>query len=125
MTIRRIPILLAAASLAVAGYAAAQPYDSYGPNDDVVVTGPAPSGDREIKSEVVSYADLDIDAPAGVHTLLRRIRGAAQQVCSPEPIALELRDNADYRDCKDEAMDRAVDQLDAPLVSDTYHAGDW
>ncbi len=65
MHIRPIAILLATGSLAVAGYAAAQPYETYGPNDDVVVTGAAPSGDREVRSEVVSYADLNLDAPDG------------------------------------------------------------
>ncbi len=123
MLIRSFAVLAAAASLAVAGHASAQgAYDAPYGNDDIVVQGYAPS-DGEVKSEVVSYADLDLSAPAGTSTLLRRIRGAVRNVCSPEPIAVELRDGADYSACRQEAMDRALDQVDLPQVTDGYRAG--
>ncbi len=116
MLIRSISILVATASLALASHAIAQP--DYGP-DELTVTGIAPP-DVEVKSERVSYADLDLSGPAGARTLLLRIRGAAEQVCSPEAFIRDFRDSADYRDCKGEAMARAVDQVDLPLVADEY-----
>ena len=121
MLIRPISVLVATASLALAGHAMAQPdYAPAGP-DELTVTGVAPP-DVEVKSEFISYADLDLSGPAGAHTLLMRIRGAAEQVCSPEPFIRDFRDSEDYRDCKGEAMARAVDQVGAPLVTDGFRS---
>lgn len=121
MLIRPISILVATASLALAGHALAQ--SDYGPGpgpDELTVQGIARSPDVEVKSQLISYADLDLSGPAGAHTLLMRIRGAAEQVCSPEAFIRDFRDSEDYRDCKDEAMSRAVDQVDSPLVAGWY-----
>ena len=122
MLMRFLPVLLGAASLAVAGHAAAQPYDG-APDDELVVTGVAPA-DVGVRAERVSFADLDLSGPAGAHTLLMRIRGAAERVCSPQPSVLDIRDNADYRDCRYDSMARAVDQLDQPLVTEDYEDGE-
>ncbi len=121
MTMRALPLLLAALTLTAGGTAAAQPYGEPNSVDEVVVEG-FTAADREVKSEAVSYADLDLDGQAGVYTLLRRIERAARDVCSPEPSRLiELRDNADFQDCMAEARDQAVADIDAPLVQDIYH----
>ena len=131
MLTRSFAVLAAAASLAAAGHASAQgaydpaydrSYDRSYDSDDIVVEGYAPS-DATVKSEVVSYADLDLNAPAGAYTLLRRIRGAVRNVCSPEPITVDLRDGADYSACRQEAMERALGQVDLPQVTDGYRAG--
>ena len=108
MHIRPIAILLATGSLAVAGYAAAQPYETYGPNDDVVVTGAAPSGDREVRSEVVSYADLNLNTADGRAVLMARIQRAAEQVCGPEPDSRDLKPLMAFRRCMSQAVNTAV-----------------
>ncbi len=119
MIIRPISILIAAASLATAGYASAQPYSGPAGPNELTVTGVAPA-DIKVRSERVSYADLDLTGAAGARTLMLRIRGAASEVCTPDPFIRDLRDVADHRDCKEEAMSSAVEQLDSPLVSDEY-----
>jgi UrcA family protein len=125
---RPLPVLFAAASLTLAGYAHAQPYS--GPYYDrsydepsvgeLTVTPPARSG-VERRFTRVSFADLDLSGPEGAYTLLGRIRGAARQVCGPQPTTpVDLRDDADYRGCVQDAVVRAVDDVGAPAVEEMY-----
>ena len=118
MSIRVIPALAAVLSLAAAGQAFAQPYG----DDDLVVRAPyAGSDGREVHFKRVAFADLDLSSPAGGYTLLGRIRAAARDVCTPEP-SRNLADNADYEDCFEGAVSRAVYDVDAPSLSDAYGA---
>jgi UrcA family protein len=131
MSNRLIPVLAAAIGLAGAGASLAQPgpYGSaYGPSpaDEVVVAPPYLPPGAELRREAVSFADLDLGTRAGAYTLLMRIRGAARRVCSPEPSTpADLRDSADYHGCFDEAMGRAVADVDAPALSDLYGYGGY
>jgi UrcA family protein len=63
----------------------------------------------------VSFADLDINKPAGAETLLKRIERAADAVCgeAPDPVA---RDFAP-RQCRKDAVSRAVGRMNAPMLT--------
>jgi UrcA family protein len=130
MFIRLIPVLACAAGLAGAGACLAQPgaygnSDAYS-SDEVVVSPPYLPPGAELRHEPVGFADLDLGTRAGAYTLLMRIRGAAQRVCSPQPSTpADLRDSSDYRGCMDDAMAHAVADVDAPRLSDLYHYGGY
>jgi UrcA family protein len=135
---RSIPVLVAAACVAAAGYAAAQPYaDPYSGNgppardygydrgptvNELVITGHAPPG-AQVQSRRVYFGDLDLYQDSGAYTLLNRIHGAAVQVCSPQPTTPgDLRDMSDYQVCVADAVGRAVEDVGAPSVTGMYRA---
>lgn len=94
----------AAAAAALAAPALAQPAD--------MTTVTAPHG----RSIAVSVADLDLASTDGQRTLDRRLWRAARDVCS----FTRLRDLAEYRAegrCRDVAMARATNQLQAVLAN--------
>jgi UrcA family protein len=94
------PLAFAAALSALAGAAAhAQPVGLKGIAVDT-------AGDRLVQSETVSYADLDLSRAEGVKTLMRRIDGAAKDVCGPEPDIREWR--SPYQACVKSAVDQAL-----------------
>ena len=67
----------------------------------------------------VSFADLDINHPAGAAVLYQRIRAAAREVCRP----ISERDLAVAeltRSCVQDAIARAVTEVNAPKLSQ-YH----
>ena len=76
--------------------------------------GPDPSLQR-----TVSFADLDINHPAGAAVLYQRIRAAAREVCRPtserDLAVAEL-----ARACVQDAIVRAVNEVNAPQLSQ-YH----
>lgn len=115
MSIRMFAIACAAVGLAVTGGVALAQDDQ-----DLVVTGRAAPSDATVRSQVVSYRDLDISNYDGARTLLTRIDGAAKTVCRPDADIRNLGDNTDYRDCMYDAVSRAVSDVDAPTVSDLY-----
>ncbi len=123
MSIKLIAILAAATSLAAASQAGAQPADPNATSvNELMVTGRVGPG-TQMRARTVSYADLDLGAPSGAHALLVRINGAATQVCSPDPAPHgDLRDNADHRNCMNDAVARAVGDVDTPSLTDLYRA---
>lgn len=125
MSIRMISILAATASLAGAGMALAQT-DDYGPAPvgEIYVTPPYVPPGGSLHRELVSFADLDLNTAAGADTLMHRINGAVQRVCSPEPSTpADLKDTADHQRCMGEALERAVNDVDAPSLTDLYRYG--
>ena len=79
----------------------------------------APSND--VRTEVVGFADLDLTRPAGAHELYRRIEHAARDVCDPYASGRYVL-SMPYRDCKNQAIRRAVADVDAPLLTARYQA---
>ena len=65
----------------------------------------------------VSYADLDIKAPAGAHRLMQRIAKAAATVCGGGPDSRLYDDKLAFDHCRRDAYGRAVTQLDAAIVT--------
>lgn len=81
---------------------------------------PAKIAEADVSRESVRYDDLNLDNPAGVAVLLRRIRAAAGRVCGPEPDRADLARPAIYRDCVSHAQDGAIAALNRPLVTVAY-----
>ena len=72
-----------------------------------------------VEQRVVKYADLDITHPAGAEVLHRRIASAANRVCLLEfERYLELSQQG--RQCVSDAITRAVNDVNAPLLT-AYH----
>jgi UrcA family protein len=74
----------------------------------------------EPMSRSVSYADLNLDNEAGARAMLRRIRHAARDVCDDTWGRTSLRQRSYVRACVREAMERAVAELDRPVVTALY-----
>lgn len=63
-----------------------------------------------IESVRVSYADLDLSSSEGARTLYARLRNAAENVCDVYE-RQSVREMLDARDCRDHALDKAVQQV--------------
>src|SRR5262249_37940153 len=74
------------------------------------------------KQVTVSFADLNLDNPAGIQVLMGRIAAAARAVCGPQPTIRDLRQLGAYNDCVKDATDRAVASVGSPRVAETYRA---
>jgi UrcA family protein len=69
----------------------------------------------------VSYADLDLRDPAGAERLYKRLDQTARQVCGSPTLANSAIIAPGYKACVVEAVERAVAEVDSPLLS-AYHA---
>ena len=69
----------------------------------------------------VSFGDLDVTNPQGAATLYRRIKVAAETVCSPY-WATGFAARAEQYDCVRSAIADAVTTVDQPALSQVYSA---
>jgi UrcA family protein len=69
----------------------------------------------------VNYGDLDVGRPQDAAVLYRRIRAAAENVCSPHEIT-GLAAKMHLNTCINKAVSRAVATVDAPALSRVYSA---
>ncbi len=69
------------------------------------------------RSVAVRYADLDLRNQDGAREMVDRIGDAAARACGEDPEGRLLDRQALYNHCKREAVARAVNQLDAPVVT--------
>ena len=76
------------------------------------------TADPTAESRTVKFADLDMSSPSSVHVLYRRIRAAAQVVCSYHFFATDT-DNAR---CVRDATADAVTKINQPALSAVYSA---
>jgi UrcA family protein len=74
----------------------------------------------EVRRQTVSFADLDLSGEAGARALLGRIHAAARTVCEPEPAAVDLTMQTQYRNCLHDAVARAVSDVGNVRVADLY-----
>ena len=82
---------------------------------EVVITAPkATAPGTEVRSKTVSYADLDLSRSPGLTTLMGRIRGAASDVCSPQPDVRDIPRSRDFRQCVAHAVSTAVKTVNNP-----------
>ena len=120
MRFASLTLPLCASVLALAGAAAAQPVDTNTIEGIVIVapharlTGP----DVQVRSQVVSFADLDLTNRFGARTLLTRVHTAVRQVCAPQANIIELDRTADYQACMRDSLRRALDDVDAAIIGD-------
>lgn len=75
--------------------------------------------DPEFLQVIVSYADLDLNRPAGADVMIARVRRAAQSVCRDDLFRGHTRVRQ-IRQCVRSAMTGALAQVDAPLVTTRY-----
>jgi len=86
----------------------------------LAASGIASAATRDAPGVVVRFGDLDLNSQTGVASLHKRIRNAAQSVCSPlETRILGLRDAYDV--CVEEALANGVAAVANPNLSN-FHA---
>ena len=69
------------------------------------------------KEKVVSFRDLNMHSPEGIEVAFRRIKNAARDVC-PTSDRYEMK----LRPCINDAVSRAVAQVNSPLLTSLYEA---
>ena len=62
---------------------------------------------------VVKFSDLNLDSEAGSKVLYARLKNAAARACGNGPATRGARPRAEYRDCVEDKLDRAVDEVGA------------
>jgi UrcA family protein len=80
------------------------------------------SSSPDVPSRVVRYSDLDITRTSGAAALYARIEAAARSVCQPAFGFPETRMEGELRKCQRQAIDRAVNDVNAPLLTSHYAA---
>jgi len=68
-------------------------------------------------SVVVQYADLDISRTVGAKVLFDRIKFASIRACGGQPDARQSRENADFDQCRREAIREAVARVNSPMLT--------
>jgi UrcA family protein len=89
-------------------------------------TGAAVAESKAKAGISVFYGDLDLKSEAGARAMLRRLRDAAIEACTPEEGSLferELILRALRESCVADAVDEAVKRLDTPLVTAEHDNG--
>lgn len=74
-----------------------------------------------VRSVTVRYAELDLSKPQGVEALYLRIRGAAKRVCTAD-YSTAIRDQVSWRNCYQDAIERAVRQVNVPTLTALHRA---
>lgn len=77
----------------------------------------AATGNAEpvVRRQNVSYADLDLNSPAGLKTLQRRIRAAVKVVCGPTPELRELNEMRAEQECRYRALQQATARVEQAI----------
>ena len=82
----------------------------------LALSGLASAGTRESNNVVVRYGDLNLNSQAGIASLHKRIRNAAESVCSQlETRILGLREA--YDACVDQAVSEGVAAVGNPNLT--------
>jgi UrcA family protein len=76
--------------------------------------------DTTVAHKVVSFKDLNLNSAEGVEVLYKRIRSAAHEVCA-DPDRYDLSEFK-LRPCIDDAMSRAIAQINSPMLTSLYQA---
>jgi len=72
---------------------------------------------RMTVSVSVAYADLNLANPRGAQTMLHRLEAASDKACGGRPAPRFHKQWQQYRACTNEALSKAVAEIDAPLVT--------
>jgi UrcA family protein len=78
--------------------------------------------DGDIRQVRVSYAGLDLETRAGAEILFRRIKAAARSVCIEMYGKQDLEQRYRWKQCVNEAIARAVTDVDASTLTTYYLA---
>jgi UrcA family protein len=74
----------------------------------------------QTRSVIVRYHASDLNSSAGADRLLERVSGAAWRVCTNADWADFEFDRRGYRQCRSDAIARAVSQIDRPKLTAAY-----
>jgi len=66
---------------------------------------------------VVRVSNADLATPQGAREVALRIRVAAERACGVDEIPIEVRFTWAFRACREDAISRAVAQLDDPQLA--------
>lgn len=80
---------------------------------------PVVSSDKQALQFAVRYSDLDLASSEGATTLYRRIVAAAHRVC-PDSGVRDARTAKAIRECREHAIQRAVDSVGNPQLAAVY-----
>jgi UrcA family protein len=83
-----------------------------------IVVHPRDNPLAETRHKTVSYGDLNLNSHSGQEVVLRRIKVAAKDVCSPA--ATSTKEKVDYKKCYDGAVSSAVSDLGNNGVASMY-----
>jgi len=87
----------------------------------LALSGLAAAASPDTRSVVVRYSDLNLNSQAGVASLHKRIRNAAESVCSElNNRVLGLRDL--YNNCVDEAVLSGVNHVANPNLTNFHRS---
>jgi UrcA family protein len=76
----------------------------------------------DVPSRRVRFADLDLTRGAGAAVLYSRIHSAAREVCEPAIVSFPQKWMVGTRRCVDEAIARAVADVNTPALTSYYLA---
>jgi UrcA family protein len=77
--------------------------------------------DSETQQITVHFADLDLTTPNGAKQLYMRLKGAAEVVCGDDDADnVFLEERRAIWHCEQESVERAVAQVDHPLLTALY-----
>ena len=91
-----------------------------------VAIADVPAKRAEVGRVTVSYGDLDLGNDTDARLMLSRLQRAAFQACggdprwNPEYALLWDRLIAEYQQCRNDAVSRAVVEIDAPLLMQAF-----
>jgi UrcA family protein len=76
----------------------------------------------DVRTKTVRFDDLNIDQPAGIKILYRRISAAAHEICEVPGSILRSSQNEQY--CVKQAVDNAVRTINVPALSALRFGGE-
>jgi len=70
----------------------------------------------------VSFADLDLESPAGIETLYKRLKAAAGNACGPRTLSMagSIELLAQNRACYRDSLERAILKLDNEALKERH-----
>ncbi len=86
-----------------------------------LLAGVASAGATQTRQLNVSYGDLNIHSRAGVQVLMGRLEHAAGAVCGGPSFAREALEAQRFRDCRRDALDKAVAGIASPELMAAYN----
>jgi UrcA family protein len=86
------------------------------------LAGAAANADDAVPSQAVSFGDLNLNSAQGAATLYKRIEAAARSVCPANGSDRQLERITSRQSCYDQAVARAVRQVNSSSLSAYYSA---
>jgi UrcA family protein len=75
---------------------------------------------NNVRTQIVTFADLDTTRVAGAQALYHRIQHAARDVCEADDV--RAYSNESYKRCTSAAISRAVADVGSPLLTEYHQA---